>query len=456
MKNHHAIRFKKIYLIIGAICFAVLIVRLWFYIFGDRVYPKAVETSGLSDIKSPTVYLNTIGGDQAVKSIDTEHTNNRVIPPHLQKIIDDARANGAVWWAESIEAGWSDFEKGYHRLQKQFPPSEVPEYAESLLYLLVSNNFDGFGTGICFLRKELGADADAVVTTSISLWAGKDSEGLLKFAELHLDGRDRNRAFAAVAASLQKNGDFVGARSIVNKMPSSSERTRALQNVYADWARVDFRGAWDDSQTLKNADERLVAVQEVIRVAQGKLSIDEMIDRANNATTPEESGWWVGAVANKLVPHDIKKAAEWAEQLPNGLGTATQVKVAQELAKSDLGGATEYALGLKNPGAKQSSIDGIARTLSEKPQQAAKWVLGLPDDLLRRNLVAVVTSWSKINAEEATVWVQSIPNGGTRDHATLWLARSLLKTNSAAAREIANGIGNESLKQETLREFEKK
>ena len=98
----------------------------------------------------------------------------------------------------------------------------------------------------------------------------------------------------------------------------------------------------------------------------------------------------------------------------------------------------------------QATAGGMVASVSsslfqENPQEAARWVAGLPAGvLLDEGISAITNTWVHADPVEASVWIRSLPAGFSKDRAVGQLINGIRESDPSRALAWAGSIGEEA------------
>lgn len=159
----------------------------------------------------------------------------------------------------------------------------------------------------------------------------------------------------------------------------------------------------------------------------------------------------VDAVFNGWAASDADALLAWAKTAEPGEKNQAMPSAIFYKASEDPGAAAKLADAFLQSATKetQATAGGMISSVSnglfqENPQEAARWVAGLPaGDLLDKGISAVASNWVNSDPVEASVWIRSLPAGSPKDRAVGQLIEGIRESDPTSALAWAGSIGEE-------------
>lgn len=188
---------------------------------------------------------------------------------------------------------------------------------------------------------------------------------------------------------------------------------------------------------------------------------------ANQQTKPEIKEWILGGVIPYMAKTDLQGAFAYVQSLPPGYFQDNLIRSAFSLAAEGgdgalvddkLQGALAMIQALPEGRTKDLAAQGISKFMEFKdPQVALNIASGIGDTSIRfESVKSVARSWFNDSAEDraaATQWMQSLPEGPTKDIASngILIGRCYNSKNPQAGMDMALGIGDTNLRTQALK-----
>jgi hypothetical protein len=395
--------------------------------------PQSAPAPGIATIPEPEV-------DRSISAV----------PERMREIIERARTKGAsTYWADAIELAFTEgFAAAVDHLRKFVPAEQLDEKISNLLALVGQERLEFLSEGLPLIHDP--RQRSYASSSIINSWARKDALKLAAYATEHFSADQKNRAFELAVEALGKDSRFNDAQTVLNQMPASSARTRTIESLAHRWGKVDVGGGFAWARQFASAEDRLKAERTLIGEACAGASLERLQELATLYATEETRITWDSAIGQKLVATDVAAAAAWAETLQPASRDRLRQRVAVKVAETDLAQGTALALRLKS----SSAIDEIHHALWQKDMRATTdWMWTLPDEYQHRVVVGIVMQWYRADEPAATAWVESLPAGGVRDRAMMWLAWEVDRAHPGTGGAVASKIADPKFKETAFNEL---
>ena len=259
------------------------------------------------------------------------------------------------------------------------------------------------------------------------------------------------------------------AAKFASELPASLVDESALQNIARDWA---FEGT--EAETKSAAEWALSQAErrpEALRGAMEGWVKQNPVEAANFAAGVERDDLRQSAlnwIASAWVEEDYSGAIEWANGLPEKHRDSALVAALQRLSGGRPEAAARHYFDLaatrEESGEGESSeafsklAPSIVRSLGrDNPRLAVNVAFKLPDDSARAQILGdIARAWAYNDLPAASEWVETLPRGATRDKALESVVSQTLRSDPAAAFQLATTIDDERMRAYHLKSTIKK
>ncbi|WP_309398218.1 hypothetical protein [Cerasicoccus maritimus] len=264
-----------------------------------------------------------------------------------------------------------------------------------------------------------GLNQDQIITQAIQQLISQDNEAAEDYiAQLPYGYQYRNAMSQLI--SHQYDEDPQGAIARVQAMPNGQEKRDYLRSILNKMVQHDWETAKEfyatlDPQTQKDSSYAFVnpAIEE---------GAEAIIAILEDPTTVE---------GDEEMQNQLKN--NWANQDPwsffDYLGPQ---------GFADLGDNQQ-----------KNYIRNFAR---QSPAEAAAWLDNVDKERLPDLVDSVSDAWLDHDPYEASIWIADLPKGEARDRAYENLANDIRKSDPAAAFDWATGIGDDSMREKSVRQ----
>ncbi len=246
--------------------------------------------------------------------------------------------------------------------------------------------------------------------------------------------------------------DLKAALAWANQQTESKIKNAILEGVISSWAKTDLQGAFAYAQSLPPGDSQDSTISKVFEnAAQGDQGALAMMQSLPKGRTKDLAAKGI----SEFMSEDDPKAAF---DIASGIGDLDLRTRAEEKALFQLNfwsrenpaAATQWMQSLPVGDTKDMLSESISRPMAKNyPQAAMDIATGIGDSDLRTTAqVDVVEQWSEKDPAAATQWMQSLPEGRTKDLAASAISQSMAKNDPKAAMDMATGIGDSKLRTE--------
>ncbi len=214
--------------------------------------------------------------------------------------------------------------------------------------------------------------------------------------------------------------------------------------VAGEWARLNPEAAlaWANTLDGRSKQDALASLfatyaeSDPIQAAQKALALGDEALKDSRV---------LEGIARTWAKQDWDAANAWINGLPVEQQSSARRSALEQLAATDPSRATEEVLKLSSGEERDNSIAGVVRAMAmENPAEAANLLLkSSSDNVSRRSMNDVVSSWVYTDTEAAKNWVNSLPAGSSRDSALTTYAMQTPSRNYQETIEMASGISNE-------------
>ena len=294
-------------------------------------------------------------------------------------------------------------------------------------------------------------DRQNLLATAISVWAETAPEQAL-MAAINLD-EGNNLGYSALSTLARTDG--VRAMELVEQYANQLDGSIHSQ-IMQTWASSDARSAANylelkGGAAMKNG-ARQIAWHYTMQHPDEAYQWAERVGLLNNGNVAVNMG-------NALVQTDLAKAQSLFEQLPNSAArSGLFTNIVRQRSKADIADAYKWLSQYKDEPKYQDAHNNLLYEWTRKdPQQAIEIALTLEQNSQRANyLVSAASSWYERSPDVALGWAFDLPQGIERDQIVAHLAQKVSQSNIDEALDIANQIGNDNIRNQTVESIQRK
>lgn len=289
----------------------------------------------------------------------------------------------------------------------------------------------------------------------LRFWASpatqKDARAALLAIESQLSGEMKTAALSAAIDQLAEQGNFATAIAKQREMPKSAEGRMSLYTIARELSRADFPAflSWTDSLPEDEVDAVVRTARDVLQERQDDVALQTLLPRITNPA--ERWGAIQGIVAAQSKRGDTVEMDRFLTTLD-----PVEREIGQGTALINAGtipveAAIEQAIAFKSRHAAGFTIGGLIRRESEIDlQKAAALVARVPEPAEEAATQALVNVWYAHDSVQLSEWINRLPSGTLRDKSLKYLAYTVMRTDRALAREVAETIGDPTLRSQML------
>jgi len=292
---------------------------------------------------------------------------------------------------------------------------------------------------------------NAILEGVISSWAKTDLQRAFAYAQSLPPGDSQDRTISKVFQNAAQGAQ--GALAMMQSLPEGRTKDLAAKGISDDMSFKDPRAAWDLASGIGDFDLRTEAQEKVGQqlqywASENPAAATRWVQSLPEGAAKDRVSW---RFSRKIAQNDPQAAFDIA----SGIGSYTQRTEAQEYAAGamflkDPAAATQWMQSLPEGRTKDLAASGISSSMFyTDPQAAMDMASGISDTSLRTAAQEkVVEQWSEKNPAAATQWMQSLPEGRTKDLAASGISQSMVENDPQAAMDMASGIGDSNLRTE--------
>lgn len=306
-----------------------------------------------------------------------------------------------------------------------------------------------------------------------------------------LPAGERRREFISRIASHWGHKDAPAALAWADEL-SGLERTRAIEHILHEWARIDPASASDYVARLPTSNRSLDWVHGVTRawaeqdqaaaIAWGMAQQDPAVRRR---ALRGAAGYWASTdaaaagafaaslgdryerhavleeVAHRWAAMNTEDALNWAESLQGEDRVRATSEILHELVGEDPRFAAQIydrlAPSLPDQGEREGARRQVARELASRwsetaPREAGDWAMTLPEsgEVQLAAVREVAEHWLRSDSLAASEWISRLPEGTTRDRAAGQVVEHIARTDHESAFAWASSVGDEGYQTELM------
>ena len=327
-----------------------------------------------------------------------------------------------------------------------------------------------------------------------SAWAETDLKAALAWANQQTDSKIKDAILEGVIPSMAKT-DLQGALAYAEKLGPGDTMSltdgdlhdRTISQVFENAAR-DGQGALALMQSLPEGRTKDLAARGIIKFM-SENDPQAAMDLATGIGAVRIRYDVMGSVAESWFKNDPAAATQWMQSLPEGeTKDLASITISRLMAQNDPQAALDMATKIGDSNWRTEAQENVVWQLGEwskkNPAAALQWMQSLPEgqtkdivsSTISREMAArdpqaafdiatgigdsdrrtaaqenVVNQWSEKNPAAATEWMQSLPEGLTKDLAASAVSRSMAENDPQASMDMASGIGDSKLRTEAER-----
>lgn len=420
---------------------AILNGLLQFYATSDPAAGLAYLTSLPSGIEQNYGLAYTLVGQWVRNEPRAALTQIQSMPPG--QIRDQTMASAMNIWAQR------DLESAINWMLPQLKKPEIVRAWQQLSYTMVRADPE---RGMALIRQH--PELNSIQDSYFSSWIQTDVTSALDWAFENLEAADLaetlGRSVHAVASS-----DPVAATQIVDLMPASDSRDRALASVARRLADRDLPLAvsWVLEQPEDSAQKN--ALSQVLSVwAKGEpeaaAQFLEDSFQTENALLKQDM---VRQVASTWAENDPLTALQWVKGLDSSEAhDKALASVLFEWSRKDLNGASAYVSEIEATEERSAHYSRLVlAAVREDPMHAIAWVETLPEgdrsDSVYSNLYS---HWLQRDSVAASEWINELPKGHIRDLAATQIVSEIHDKAPKDALPWALEIDDENMRNRAL------
>ena len=290
---------------------------------------------------------------------------------------------------------------------------------------------------------------NAILEGVIPSWAKTDLQGAFAYAQSLPPGDSQDSTISKVFENAAQ-GDQ-GALAMMQSLPEGRTKDLAAKGISEDMAFKDPRAAWDLASGIGDLDLRTEAQERVGQrlqywASENPAAATQWVQSLPEGAAKDRVSW---RLSRKIAQNDPQAAFDIA----SGIGdfyqrTEAQKNAAGAMFSKDPAAATQWMQSLPEGDTKEIASSTISRLMAKNdPQAAMDMASGIGDANLRTAAQEkVVEQWSEKNPASATQWMQSLPEGRTKDLAASGISQSMAKNDPQAAMDMATKIGDSNLR----------
>jgi hypothetical protein len=257
------------------------------------------------------------------------------------------------------------------------------------------------------------------------------------------------------------NKDPAAALEYALSIDSRRTRLATLNNLIANWARTDAKGAY--AWAVTHLQEDAGAMDSALRPIFGALA-GENLGSALQSVFDLPAGSGRSTALRAVVERAARDGS--AGEMAAYLTTITDPQearlfassLAQNWAIQDAPAAAEWAMSLGDPQMRNAALGSVVGSwTSDQPEQAAEWVSQLPAGTLRnQQLTKLTQTWAGFDPVGAADWlIEQQPPQPSLDPAIQGLVTTVMRSNPEGAMAWAGAIANPRIRDATLRQVGK-
>jgi hypothetical protein len=209
-------------------------------------------------------------------------------------------------------------------------------------------------------------------------WAEKDPAAALDYARAHLRGDRLAQAMSGVLQVWGRNDPDGAWNWVATNMPNA---TYHIDNLLDTFGRKDpalaarFAATYAQQHPESKVETYLSALIGV--TYSGDYAAAREIADSNSSLTPEEHGMLVNFVAGQWARYQPQEAAAWVMSLPEGeLRNNALIGLGESWSDVDPAQAAEFAVTLPSGPVRQLALrQAVSKWASDDPARASTWIL---------------------------------------------------------------------------------
>jgi hypothetical protein len=276
---------------------------------------------------------------------------------------------------------------------------------------------------------------------NVSRYLGwSDPEESLKWART-LPQEDQDVVIGRLSGSIAE-GDPKKAAALAGALNPSAESVEAAANVARQWADKNPEEAIAWAATLESEKARQDATAAAL-TAWADRDPEKAAGATGNITDANARRTARNGIAAAWAQKSPVEAEKWANTLPpedrfGALASVWNATAGDDPAKAgkSLAAIMPEAAGMDTATASLTASASTVATawVSQDPQGAAAWAVGLPEGKTREAaMAAVADQWAGTDTMAASTWINQLAPGRSRDEAAAKLIEKITPTDPAAA-----------------------
>ncbi|MGV3531746.1 MAG: hypothetical protein ACO1QR_05200 [Chthoniobacteraceae bacterium] len=329
----------------------------------------------------------------------------------------------------------NSIKEAFATLERETSGTQSSILRKVLAQLLVNKDFSKLEEVVACLPS--GEEREFLLSVVVPRAVAKDMSGALTTID-GLGTTFRGQAYRHAVSGFLEGENFADAAAILNRMPLSEHRTRAVE-AYASAVVGKDEAAF--AALLES-----LPPEEVSGIANSAmLTLRMKKDSAGmQRLLPLVKDPFVKHIAIRSI---VTTALDRGERESVTTTLAGLPAPDRELAKAILVVEDEtisfpdginQALQFQNQAALDSAVDGLVRRqLDDDPIKAGEKVLQLPDHAREIAIRSLISAWHQADRDQATDWLRRLPAGADRDAAINQIIPRLMRDDPKAAADVA-------------------
>lgn len=353
---------------------------------------------------------------------------------------------------ELFKIGMHDLASALRRIDEDVPSIERSAVRFDLMLHLCKQN-PGFLEQIenVLLREQ----CRPLIEGSVKSWAMHDNDiavaDLISSINLLKDPGLRLLALSDLTRRLSGNDRVHDARVFLESMPPGGVRRGAVASFVYQTSVKHPEQSIEFVESLTDKGETIASYEALVDSFKGKKDVASLNRLAQTGNADVLPMIWSG-IGHLLGPSgdisDLDNYGTLQGKAKSALflgfmGTAPPAKLDSLIS-------TAMSSGEQNLMIKAGTLY-IRRLTEADPASMTRWVLSSPGSIRKDMLGAFVNKWSEVDKGATVSWVENLPPGTDKDFALEAMAKSLQWKDAAAARRIAEKIGDPNRRAITLK-----
>lgn len=339
-------------------------------------------------------------------------------------------------------------------LERETSGSQSAVLRKSLAQAIVNGNFGKLGEVIACLPP--GSEREFLLSVVVPRAIMADMDGALKIID-ELGTTVRGNALRHAISGLLESQNFEKAFTVLDRMPFSEHRNRAVEDVASATIGKDA-AAFATLLGSLLPDEVPGVMQSAAltlrsrKDSAGLQQLLPMLSDNNEMQRLIRSIVIRSIIVTALERGDRASLPAFLAELPaHDRDLAQGILIVEDEGTSFREGVSA-ALDFRNAEAADTTIAGLVRRrLSEDPVKAAEEVLQLPDRATEIAIGTLVHAWERIDRGQLSDWIDGLPAGARRDKALEYYVLSVGRSDRSAAVKAASSVSDPTLREHLLR-----